>query len=422
MKKSLSIIKQYIFTLLIAAVVGYFLLCIVYLVPQDKMWANATKSSTIFQREGIGGEMIADHEDSRLENLDDSIFIMTAIQEKNQHFYEEAVLNEHYGSEGLQSYEVLAQLNGLNLVSKSYERYWHGYLIFLKPLLMFFDFASIRYIMMGIQLSLCMLIAMVIGHNGKSYFLFLVPFIGMWLFLNPLPLSISLQYNRIFLITLIEILLILIKPKVYSDTSKWPLHFLIVGILTSYFDFLTYPLITYGVPIALLLAIYGTSFKQEFIELVKTATSWIIGYVGMWSEKWIIASIVLKKNVIKQAIDEIFLWTADSTSFDIDITSSAAIKRVIMVRPLFLAIVVLFAFISLAIVLVKKRSISVRNLALLLIAAGPFAWYIAISNHTYAHWFFTFREMSVTIYALLMFAICNIYDCEFKSLGKKNEQ
>ena len=43
-----------------------------------------------------------------------------------------------------------------------------------------------------------------------------------------------------------------------------------------------------------------------------------------------------------------------------------------------------------------------QALLLLLVAAGPICWYLVTANHAYIHYWFTFRNLSVSIFAFAM--------------------
>ena len=61
------------------------------------------------------------------------------------------------------------------------------------------------------------------------------------------------------------------------------LFFLGTGMVTSYVDFLTYPLITFGLPCVLWLMLEKDRQKNALLLLVQLALAWGIGYAGMWA-------------------------------------------------------------------------------------------------------------------------------------------
>ena len=57
------------------------------------------------------------------------------------------------------------------------------------------------------------------------------------------------------------------------------LLFLALGIATSYFDFLTYPFVTLGVPLALML-VYNSKlrFPKQLFYTIQYSVLWCVGY------------------------------------------------------------------------------------------------------------------------------------------------
>ena len=73
-----------------------------------------------------------------------------------------------------------------------------------------------------------------------------------------------------------------------------------IGIVVSYFDFLTYPLVTLGVPLCLLLILQADkiTYLQKIKNIISLSIAWVIGYLGMWAMKWMIGSIATHKNIL----------------------------------------------------------------------------------------------------------------------------
>lgn len=100
----------------------------------------------------------------------------------------------------------------------------------------------------------------------------------------PVATAYCLQYSFIVYITLIAtILLSHFREKL--DRRKNAIYFFfIIGVVTNYFDLLTYPLITFGIPAVLLL--FSGKKKATILESLMTfaaiACAWIGGYALMW--------------------------------------------------------------------------------------------------------------------------------------------
>ena len=73
--------------------------------------------------------------------------------------------------------------------------------------------------------------------------------------------------------------------------TEYPEFFLIVGILTSYFDFLTYPVVTLGIPLCCYFLLESDRLWNNIKRLTGFSVSWAIGYAGMCAAKWVIADL-----------------------------------------------------------------------------------------------------------------------------------
>lgn len=65
-----------------------------------------------------------------------------------------------------------------------------------------------------------------------------------------------------------------------------------MGISTAYFDFLTYPLVTFGIPMIFCILINEKNTCENWKEMPIMGIHWGIGYLGMWAEKWLIGTVI----------------------------------------------------------------------------------------------------------------------------------
>lgn len=68
------------------------------------------------------------------------------------------------------------------------------------------------------------------------------------------------------------------------------LYFFAVGMIENFFDFLTYPIITLGIPLIILLWLRvrdeQADFKGNFWFMFQSSVSWGLGYALTWIAKW----------------------------------------------------------------------------------------------------------------------------------------
>lgn len=289
----------------------------------------------------------------------------------------------------------------------TYPRYWHGYLIFLKPFFLFFDFADSRIFHLGLQIILIVtLISLLYRRKLVQYLIPLTLLLVLW---NPASTGMCMQYYACFYLSVLSMIIILWKADLLlKNTFYFNLLFLIVGICTSYFDFLTYPIATLGLPLCIWLLLVPYN-KKNLFHLIMNVVFWAIGYLGMWAEKWLLSSVILKENILQDAIANIASRT--STTVDAD-----QINRIDTLFYLFRTLIkwpyVIFFGIPFLFILIRGIRKSIRAntgisqakyaklLLFILIALIPCAWFFVTANHAYVHPRLVYRSWGVSLFAL----------------------
>lgn len=294
----------------------------------------------------------------------------------------------------------------------NYSRYWHGYQIFLRPLLIFINYGSIRQLY-GIVIMLLLGLNIVLMVKKRDSFFALSFFLSFY-FVRFYSFFLSMQFSNVFIVMLAFNLFILTRNDADLKTNNYYLAFFIVGSITNFIDLLTVPMITLGVPLITLLyskiKLYHyreKSIIQFFKEILLTIFSWGMGYGFTWINKWLLASVILKENTIKVAIDQAIFRTEGSKAYPLDridmIKSNAGL---ILDKLNFLALV-LAVLLVIFLVIYKKKVIKGRvnpqSIVLLFVSPFPYIWYLAMSNHSQIHYWFTYRLQIITVFSLFSF-------------------
>ena len=408
--------------------IGLGLLNLVWLIPTDNEATvnHLRESAEIYRDEKTYQANVSKFSpDAQLDNFTDSLILLISAEpgEEGLSTNQKAINARHPMIDKENDSTVMITKHYLEnepyTSYLNYPRYWHGYQIFVRPLIRFFNMHRIRIINMLAQL--CFIALIIFLMFKKNYKYLILPFILTWLTLVPMTVFKCLQYSSCFYCLAIAVVLLLLT-KEHTDKKVIPI-FLISGILTAYFDFLTYPIITLGVPLAMYLAIKNTrNFKQNFFSILKLGIVWSVGYLGMWGSKWLIAG----PDVIKSAANEAGLWTNSATD---KITAIEKNLNMFLDNKLMILLVIFCTVIITMIVVEYKRQKKLRakevfkNIAItfapyLIIIAMPFAWYFAASAHSTIHWWFTFRSLAVAAFALLI-GLVQIYRQRDKKPLKK---
>lgn len=397
-------ILKIIVVLLGAISLGAALLIFVYALPTGRIKDNVASSSYIFDLEEAYPASIPGFQFTQLDNFTDSIMLGIAMYNGAESASEKAMSNYRMHSEELGIVKsVTHYANDVegDYYRKEYQRYWHGYLVFLKPLLAFFTYGEIRLLNGFVQLCMSILvIKMMLKSKIRVY---LPAYILAFVFLGPSTVSLSLQYSAIYNIMLIFMILWLglIERKLLSPEHA-SIIFLIAGCVTSYIDFLTYPIAVVGILSVLSINTWGSSPKNVFY-LFKDIVYWGIGYVGMWGGKWLAGSLVLKQNLFKDAWWKImFLSSTDgNNSRRVD----AIIKNLMICTNkiyvgifVILVIYAIITFIKYQIKIRKKHFIDICAYGF--VSVMPLAWIFFASNHSNVHAWFVHRVLSIMLLGL----------------------
>lgn len=386
------------------------------------MRENVWKSSIALYREGLGAYLWQDVGETQLDIYTDGLMINMSYTVTKDGI-RDILLGTHVEVDGRNPvdslYEVVALAND-NYIVKNYGRYWHGYQILLQPLLCFFVYPDIRQINMILQFSL--VFGFVCFLVRKKEGAFVIPFLGVYLFLSPISLCSSLQYSPCFYIMMLALYALLIGREKLTDTKRNYL-FLLTGVMTAYFDFLTYPLITLGVPLIFYLVLDGnclpekqrSSWKNLFLHTL----SWGIGYVGMWSSKWVIASVLTGENIIYDAFSQIAYrsgyFTEKHSYYDtLKLNLGVCNTKVILPALICVAACIVIFRIKKRIVADRKRFPIVG--AILFVSLYPFLWYLFTKDHSCSHSYFTWRELGISVFGILTAGVAGIGGLEEKTV------
>ena len=427
MKKILKYCKLYII------LISIFLISLIItsLIPSKALKGNVQKSADELVK--IGGRQTISNTslvDLRLFTYTDALMINTAysidstnpiysfmVARKNylpgitERVYPESVYDlvsvEKYYSEltleggdirknASQTEELYATAYDNINESIEYARYWHGYLVFLRPLLLFFDYNAIR-ILSIIIFFIIISIFTYLMMKKTSFFQSIIFVIG-FLLVGGFVVAASMNEIICFYIAYIASIYILLKFEKIHDINKM---YFVIGAVTSFIDFFTNPIITLGIPMLVYTVLSQntkkTSVKEILINYIKNVLSWGIGFSVIWISKWIIVDILYNKGIIKNAITQILFRTV-SYGLNQKVTLEGTIYSIFRYLGI-LPIVSIMAIPLIYIVIPFKKHEYNLNKALqyFLISILPILWMIVVKNHVGEHAFFTCRNFCVTI-------------------------
>jgi len=185
-----------------------------------------------------------------------------------------------------------------------YSRYWHGYQIFLRPLLYFTEYKHIRQINLYLQVWLFGLILWLMWQNKAKGLM--LGWILSYLIFNPEAMPLNMTYSLLYYVSAVSMLLMLTCREWIKSHLGWPLFFAMIGICTCFFDFLTYPIVPLATALTLLFYFEPElCFKPMFKRLLVLTLCFGGAYIGMWVLKWILASLFTEQNVLLDAYNAV---------------------------------------------------------------------------------------------------------------------
>ena len=235
-KEIFSRIWKNILYIILGGGIGVLLLMLVFQLPTDKMYVHVYQSLPTLENEFEDGIVVDGYQASLTGNFTDCLMLFYSIYENPKHSTLEQVMHmyrtESSIGDGWAPGESLRDYcNGVEQSKElSYGRYWHGYLILLKPLLMITNLNSIRMMMSVTQLFLVGLIIYFATKrgNGKLALAFLaaVPFFYFVSMFTSLSLSIC------FYIMAVAVLSSLCFHERFKEKNRYLQFFLIIGEIT----------------------------------------------------------------------------------------------------------------------------------------------------------------------------------------------
>lgn len=245
--KFLKISAKLCLMLLASLFAGIFLLWCVFLLPDRLTQTHAARSAETFSYEGIGAAVGYTYAD-QLDNWTDALMIGNACYQKE----DASALNraaaayrpDYQNGDPITSLDAYVKAEE-DVGSIAYPRYWHGYLVALRPLLMVTDYLGIRSIN-TVFFAVTILLLVLVIIKRKQYQLFLPLGITI-LFLRPLAIIHSLQLSTVFYPTMLSVIVCIYFQKWMCREGHFLYLFLMNGIVIAYADLLTYPVASLGV-------------------------------------------------------------------------------------------------------------------------------------------------------------------------------
>ncbi|PHV72215.1 hypothetical protein CS063_01700 [Sporanaerobium hydrogeniformans] len=392
-------------------------------IPRSSIESNSQKSATYLdEKEALFHTVVEGQKLTTIDNYADTILLNIVYSLDVQHPLESVLLASYYKEEWQNANEAYrAAVTKHKPPNQPYTRYWHGQIIFLRPLLLFLDIRGIRWINAVVMTALLSWLGVLLIKKQQKLLLgaFIIGFISVGGVMVPW----CLEYISTFILMLgVSIAALFMEDR--GDEKLLPLFFT-AGMLTSFFDFLTTETITLTMPLVMVLCIRQRKgvlkdFKSGFSLSIKAGALWAGAYALMWLSKWSISTLVLKTNIFKEALEQAQVRAVgDVASSLADQWIGAVFRNIALLVPfnfgktygevILLILGAAFAMFCLLFLYKKKQQETWFLYLMMLIGLVPYIRYSVLSNHSYLHYFFTYRAQIVTV-TVLLYAVLSSLD------------
>lgn len=396
--------KKYIITFGVLITLFISLLYVSLLFSDSKIKSNVTKSLETYN-------FYDNHKyNIYIDNYTDMIILNVMTYKSGNTFTkrvfgnEYGYLNTYYNNDKLpywNQYENLkASLNNMNDSSVFYGRYWHGNQILLRPLLSFTTYQESLKILSFIGIII-IIISLVLVFK-KMGFKFLIIYILGLLLMNIYIYYTCYQYLLTYLLTIICINFILI---LYDENKDMSYYFFIIGSLTTYFLFVSFPLITLCFPLIMILYLKFVNgkynnYKENLLFVIKSSINWLVGYIIFFSIKWILGYLI-GVDILSDAFMSVSQRLGVTFSFSyIDVLKINLTKFFDNYFNIFITFI---SIVLLIFGLLKNTSTKLKIFSpFILISIMPFIWLFVINNHSAIHYWMVYRLFAITIFSFLV--------------------
>lgn len=298
------------------------------------------------------------------------------------------------GGEECESLRLLSE-GQKPLQTLTYPRYWHGSAFLMRLLLAVDDYVTLRtfFYILSSLLLLWVLVALVRRAGTWAAAIYLLALLEV----NVFMMQFSIQFLPMLLLALLGTLWVIYR--VESGRQLCTLLF-VMGSLTAYFDLLTCPLLSWGIPMLVWLTVKRTDEGKPIFHFAVASALWAVGYAATWGCKWLLASITTSVNVFADATGQALLRASVG-----DTSRWGALVRNVETVPWLYATLALAVLVVIAVRHFDSRKWRQAVLCLV-VALAPLAWFLVVSEHSWLHYWFTYRILAITVMGVLMAAAC----------------
>lgn len=315
---------------------------------------------------------------------------------------------------------LVERVEGGEAPNNSYRHYWFGTTALVRLWALVTTYMTWR-LGNAALLGALLLVALVTAWRRAGAWLAIT--LGVVALLaDPVLVSGALQFSPVAYVALSGVVAALwLAPG--RPTARFDLElFVALGVATAYFDLLTAPLLTWGIPLVALAACELARNRSVSLALiVRSGLAWALGWVGMWAARLAITEVFIAPGAFAEIANTVAFRAGGATATGGAPVALAERWAVVLnnvyhlipeamwpADPQVLAASLVPAAIIGALLLVwalaawrvgVSKGAPRRTWPLALVVLAPVGWYVLATEHSFTHAFFTYRALLVAVAA-----------------------
>ena len=398
-------ITRYGKALLYMLVCGYVLLLAAGLISQSAVSKSVALSSEQLSLEGGHPVLLVGSDSSyKLNNAAEARILLKSLYMDTLRDAPSVLLCPSFDASGdpLGAMEALSASGAFPGADSSSPSSFMGFRATIRLLLCFMNLRQIRRFLMWIILLLFAAVVMSIRRHSSPLMSLL--FTAAFLSVNPIVIMSSMQYATCFIIAFAAMLFM---PHIGRWWLSEPLCFFVIGGITLYFDYYSFPILTFVLPLYMRLLVRQREgelhrFRDDIEYASKCFAAWLSGYALLWLADIAVTALFCNAGVWANAAET--LRSVFSVS-DAGILRPFldALRNLTTIECAICIVGFLLAWPFLMDTRARRRIGYRQGRIFLIVALLPVVWLLLTSNSVAEHGYYEYRALTGTIFGALCF-------------------
>ncbi len=380
-----------------AVVISMVLVFLCLLIPQSAIQESCELSAEYFGRVYPFPEKIPGIRNTTVDLYADCRLLQVIYEMDTTRPVYSLIIAPHYDGENTDAnIDFLEAVYRHREANASYGRYWHGSMVYIRPMLAFWNIRQIYTILEIVLIGAVVILVAGLFRkkNGMTAVFFLLSFClgGGWM------MGLCVEYFHMIFLSIILTLLLLH----YGEDEKRLYDLAVIGGVTACFlDFLTTEALTITLPMVVYYMVHKE--KKDVKTILKAISVWLFSYGGMFLIKWCLCAVTgggESASGIAERIGEYSIGNpvrAILSNMSLLFPVSDGIS--LWIQVIFSLVVLLL--ITVGIIGIFKTEGQSRALCFGILIMIPYARYALLSTHSLRHDFFTYRAQIPVVMVIL---------------------